>query len=155
MCATHLHDIVKAYDVRRSGMGCFAMTLEKKLALVVAQAGPLRDSLQSFLQMLPQSAEVLLADSAEAAFGTIGRHHPLLVVVVNAGLPDDEAVLRVMQRTRAAGTRSRWLFLMERPEQEQAALNAGADMVLPQGFPASTLFGIVEIMLAGAGQGEG
>lgn len=143
------------YGIVRAGVGCLAMTPEKKLALVVAQAGPLRDSLQSLLQMLPQSAEVLLADSAETACGVIDRHHPLLVVVANAGLPDEEALLHVMQRTRAAQTHSRWLFLMERPEQEQAALAAGADLALPEGFPAPTLFGIVELMLAGAGQGEG
>ena len=159
MCAICMHGIVRIHIFPCAGIGWLAMaaeaTTDKTTTLVVAQAGPLRDSLQSFLQMLPQSVDVLLADSAEMASWIIGRHHPLLVVVANAGLPSEEAVLRVMQRTRAAGPRSRWLFLMERPEQEQAALAAGADMVLPQGFPASTLFGIVELMLAGAGQREG
>jgi DNA-binding NarL/FixJ family response regulator len=120
------------------------MTREK-VVLIVAIPGPLRDSLNLFLKVLPQVGRVVFAPNAPSARRATTAHHPALAVI-DMGLPD--ADLGDLVRWMAAGAKgSRSLVLVEDQQQQQEMIEAGADAVVIKGHPAAQLFRIITDLL--------
>ena len=118
-----------------------------KSALVVAEPGPLRDSLQVLLRVIPQIETVLLADDAWAALQVFAQHHPALVLL-DAGLLDHGG-LALLETARIEGARSRCLVLADNVQQCQRAKAGGADVALVKGFLAVKLIEHIRRLVAG------
>lgn len=116
------------------------------VALVIAQPGPLRNSLMTLLSTLPKIEIVAEAND----FSTLNRitedWRPDLIVLEACtqenGLPEAiEQINRALTCTRA-------IVLVDTKEQHQQAISAGADAVLMKGFRADRLVEIIERLLS-------
>jgi DNA-binding NarL/FixJ family response regulator len=119
----------------------------KTSALIVAQPGPLRDSLRTFLMSLPQVKMVRLVEDIPSALQVVTEHNPDLVLV-DANLPDN-GVLHIPGKLKAMQAQSRCLILVDTTQQQRKAIAAGADTVLVKGVPAAKLFETIEELLSG------
>ncbi len=118
---------------------------QNKVVLMVAQPGPLRDSLKLFLKVLPQVTGIVLACDAPSARRAVTAHHPALAVL-DMGLP--EANLADLVRwIGASGNSTRCLVLADDQQQQQEMATAGADIVVVKGHPAAQLFQTIEELL--------
>ena len=115
------------------------------MTLIVARPGPLRDSLQVFLQTLPQIATVHLADDVPSAQRAITEYSPALVLVDTNGF--GETVWTTLAHIKSRSFRSRCLVLVDSSQQQEDAMAAGADVVLMKGCPATKLFETIESLL--------
>ena len=121
--------------------------MEKPLtiALIVVRPGPLRDSLQTLMNSMPQIR--IVAESRDvSALLQLGAQLPPDLVLMEASLPGNEVCAAVYQ-IKAKWARTRTVVLVENARQQQEALAAGADAVLYQGFPAARLIAVVEELL--------
>lgn len=110
--------------------------------LILAQQGPLRDSLRSLLAAAPWIEAVHLSEDVLSAARMITLYRPALVLVAD-DLPAD-GVSMVLRWIKSEGSCSRSLVLAEDSQQRQEALTLGADAALLKGFPAAGLFKVVE-----------
>jgi DNA-binding NarL/FixJ family response regulator len=120
--------------------------VKNALALVVAEPGPLRDSLHVLLKVIPQVEAVLLADDAWAALHVVEQHHPALVLL-DAELLDNGG-LALLEMTRIERARSRCLVLADNAQQCQQAKAGGADVALVKGFLAIKLIEHIRRLVA-------
>lgn len=116
------------------------------LVLIVANPGPLRDSLQAFLLTLPQIETVSLVGDGPSALRAVTEHNPALVLV-DANLSDGEALVALRQ-IKAQGSQSQILVLADDIQQQQDATAAGADAVFVIGFPPASLLETIERLLS-------
>ena len=123
------------------------------MALIVAEEGPLRDSLQIVLTTLSQVKNVSTADDAPSALKMVTEQRPVLVLV-DANLPGTEA-LNVLRAIKAGRNGCQCLVLADSKQQQQEAANAGADVVLFKGAPAAELFETIERLLANGNNKHG
>lgn len=121
------------------------ITKGSTMVMILAEPGPLRDSLRAFLLTSPQIEAVDLVDDAPSALGVVIEHRPALVLV-DAGLSDN-GDLTALRQIKTEGFQSRCLVLADDIQQKQRAEAAGADVALLKGFPAAKLFEIVERLL--------
>jgi len=77
----------------------------------------------------------------------IPEHSPALVVV-DVAWPGD-GVSTMLRQIKDKEPRSRCLVLTEDRQQQQEAIDAGADVALIKGFPAARLFDIIEMLVTG------
>ena len=119
------------------------------LALIVAKAGPLRDSLQVFLMTLPQVETVKLVDDTPSALRMITERNPALVLL-DATLSGD-GTLTALRWIKAKSSQSRVLVLADDIQQQQDATAAGADAVFVIGFPVASLLETIERLLSEQG----
>ena len=113
--------------------------------LVVAKPGPLRDSLVTLLQSLPQVAGVEQAHTAAAALRMIEARPPTLVLV-DSNLPGGEAWTVLTQLT-ARRPAIRCVVLSETVQHCHQAEAAGASRALLTGIPAPKLSVALEGLL--------
>jgi two-component system NarL family response regulator len=123
------------------------MAETRALTLIVARPGPLREGVEALLASVPQVEVIATVGQASAAF-SVAVAQPLDLLLLDAGLPDDEGcrLLRLCRRQRAG---LRCIALADNAAQEQAARSAGADAVFLKGFPADKFAETVEVLLAG------
>ena len=114
--------------------------------LVVAKPGPLRDSLVTLLQSLPQVSTVEQTHTASAALRMVEAKSPRLVLV-DSNLPGEEAwtVLNQLKTRRPA---VRCVVLSETVQHCRQAEAAGASQALLSGIPAPKLSVALEGLLA-------
>ena len=112
------------------------------LALIVAQPGPLRDSLQALMTTMPQIEIVAEANEPSALLRMGDRLRPD-VVLLDASAPCSD-VWAALRRIRATWPRARAIVLVENSRQQRLAEEAGADVALLKGFPAARLAAIIE-----------
>ena len=112
------------------------------LALIVAQPGPLRDSLQALMTTMPQIEIVAEANEPSALLRMSGRIQPD-VVLLDASAPGND-VWAALRQIRAVWPRARAIVLVEESRQQRQAEEAGADVALLKGFPAAKLAAIIE-----------
>jgi two-component system NarL family response regulator len=118
------------------------------MAVIVAEPGPLRDSLQTLLLALPQVETVCLVGDASSAWRAIVEQVPTLVLL-DTNLPGGEA-LALLKKIKAQEKRARCLVLADDRQQQQEATAAGADAALLKGHPAASLFETIEELLLGS-----
>lgn len=118
------------------------------MAVIVAEPGPLRDSLQTLLMALPQIETVRLVGDAPSAWKAIAEQTPALVLL-DTNLPDGDALV-LLRKIKAQKHRARCLVLADDRQQQQEATAAGADAALLKGYPAAGLFETIEMLLLGS-----
>ena len=121
------------------------MNNQPKLALIVAQPGPLRNSLFSLLATMPQLN--LVAESKDlASLAHMAAQIQPNIVLIEAGFGQErlaESVLTI----KATWAVSPTIVLVDDPRQKWEAEQAGADVVLFKGVRAAKLIELVEILL--------
>ena len=116
------------------------------LALVIAQPGPLRNSLLTLLSTLPEIEIVAEAKNFTSLQHAGEELQPDLILIEAGatlnGLP--EALNQFKQRW----THTRTIVLVETREHEETAVAAGADVVLLKGFRATRLIEQIQSLIA-------
>ena len=118
------------------------MSEQVTLALIVAQPGPLRDSLQALLATMPQIEIVAEANAPSALVRMSDRIQPD-VVLLDASVPGND-VWHALREIRGWWACARTIVLVENSAQQAQAKEAGADVALFKGFPAARLAAIVQ-----------
>jgi DNA-binding NarL/FixJ family response regulator len=118
---------------------------QNKVVLMIAVPGPLRDSLNLFLRVLPEVDSVVFASDAPSARRAAATYHPALVVL-DMGLPEANLADLVRWIGRKASN-ARFLVLADDLQQQQEMATAGADAVVVKGHPAAQLFQIITDLL--------
>ena len=118
------------------------MTNQVTLALIVAQPGPLRDSLQALMTTLPQ-IEIVAEASELSALTRMGDRIQPDIVLLDASLPGDD-IWAELKQIREVWPQARTIVLVENSRQQQQAEEAGAGVALIQGFPAAKLAAMIE-----------
>ena len=114
-------------------------------ALIIAQAGPLRDGLHALVDTMPQIGSVDVIGDVDFAFGPTFNQCPALVLL-DTHLTEDNVWLAV-RRVKRKWPRARTIVLAGNVEQQEAAEAAGADVVLLQGLPAGRLVAAIVRLL--------
>jgi len=113
--------------------------------LVVAKPGPLRDSLVTLLQALPQVLTVEQAHTAAAALQMVEAKATALVLV-DSNLPGGEA-WTVLNQLKIRCPAIRCVVLSETVQHCRQAEAAGANQALLSGIPAPKLSVALEGLL--------
>ena len=121
------------------------MMSQRVSALIIAPPGRLRDSLRVLLRASGKIGRVEQADYARSGLQSIEPLSPGLVLL-DAGLEEDEAP-GVLGQIKTQWPRLPCLVLAHNPEQESAALAAGADAVLQAGFTTGNFFSTIQRIL--------
>jgi DNA-binding NarL/FixJ family response regulator len=122
------------------------------LALIVAQPGPLRDSLQALLTTVPQIEIVAEAKEPSALLRLSDRIQPD-IVLLDASLAESAAWAALAQ-IRERWPQARVIVLVESSLQQEQAEEAGADVALLKGFPAARLAVTIEELLCSRDAGS-
>lgn len=112
--------------------------------LIIAKPGELRESLYALLSTVPQIGRLHRADSGPAALGHAEIPPRLLLLDFNLPCPGLPATLRQL--------RTRWpqactLVLVDNLHEQQLAVAAGADRVLPKGVRPARFLAEIETLL--------
>ena len=118
---------------------------ENMSALIVAEPGPLRDSLYFVLRMIPGIDIVDYVNDAGWALRIVAEHRPDLVIL-DAGTAGDGALL-VAKEVTSGGSRSPCLVFADDVQQQQRFRSAGVDAVLLKGYPAVKLLDVIAGLL--------
>ncbi len=121
------------------------MVNKPKMALIVAQPGPLRNSLFSLLTTMPQIN--LVAESRDmTSLAQMAAQFQPDIVLVEARSRQDQ-LSKAIRTIKNTWTVSPTIVLVDDPSQKREAEQAGADVVLFQGFRAANLIELVENLL--------
>ena len=112
------------------------------LALVITKPGHLRNGLRSLLRTVPQIEIIAEAHDPSVLLKMREEIHPELIFIDASIL--DEANWIAITSLKAEWPHTRVLVLTENDQQSRAAQDAGADFMLPQGFPAAQLVNLIE-----------
>jgi DNA-binding NarL/FixJ family response regulator len=122
------------------------MPRQVTLAIIVGRPGPLRNSLQTLMTTMPQ-IEILAETSDPSALLRMGAEIRPNVVLLDASLPEKQ-VWAALQQIKEEWCQTRSIVLVENSQQQQNAQAAGADLVLPKGYPAARLIDAIERLLS-------
>jgi DNA-binding NarL/FixJ family response regulator len=115
-------------------------------ALIVAEPGPLRDSLYFMLHMMPGIDTVNYVSDAAWALRAVAERQPDLVIL-DGGLANDK--LDVLKTVQSDPSQCPCLVLADDVQQQQRFKSAGADTVLLKGYPAVKLLDVITSLLDG------
>lgn len=122
--------------------------MEENLSvLIVTRSGRLQKALHALLSAVPQVVSIAQTDDVASAL-QLGAEHPPALVLLNGDLWRDRAPIGLTE-IRAQLPDARFLVLADTIAQQRAAENAGADVVLLKGTPASELLATIEAYLGG------
>ena len=112
------------------------------LALVITKPGHLRNGLQSLLRTIPQIEIIAEAQEPSVLLKMSEEVHPELIFIDACII--DEANWIAITKLKAEWPRTKILVFTENEQQGQGAQAAGADFILPKGFPAAELVNLIE-----------
>lgn len=112
------------------------------LALVITKPGHLWNGLQSLLRTVPQIEIIAEAQDPSVLLKMGNEIHPELILI-DASI-FDETNWTSITKIKAEWPRTRIVVLTENDLQRQSAKEAGADIMLPKGFPAAKLVNLIE-----------
>ncbi len=114
------------------------------MALIVAQPGSLRNSLQTLLTTLP-SIEIIAETRDMSTLLRMGNSFQpdLVLIETNAG----NNLFVVVQQIKKAWLNTRCVVLVDSKEQKETAIAAGADLTLFKGCRATDLINQIEGLL--------
>lgn len=113
------------------------METNQKTALVVAQPGKLRDSLQVLLTAISQLETVMVADDGSTALRMMVNRRPTVVLIDFDCQP--EGAISLLESIKADWPQVHCLFLTDKPLSSKV-LVSGVDGVLRKGMSAVHLF---------------
>ena len=116
------------------------------IALVIAQPGPLRNSLLTLLSTLPE-IEIVAEAKNLASLQHAGEELRPDLILIEAGaalhgLPE------ALQHFKQRWAHTRTIVLVETREHQEMAKAAGADVVLLKGFRATRLIEQIQSLIA-------
>ena len=123
-----------------------------KLALVITKPGHLRNGLQSLLRTIPQIEIIAEAQDTSVLLKMSEEVHPELIFIDASII--DETNWTAITKQKAEWPQTKILVFTENDQQGQGAKEAGADFVLPKGFPAAELVNLIENLLIDDGRDE-
>ena len=115
------------------------------LALVIAKPGHLWDGLQSLLRTVPQIEIIAEAQDPSVLLKMGTEMHPELILL-DASI-FDETAWTAITKIKGEWPQTKFVVLTENDPQRQSAQDAGADLLLPKGFPAAKLVALIEDLL--------
>ena len=116
------------------------------VALIIAKPGPLRNSLFSLMNTLPQIEIVAECKDMPALLRMGSKIQPDLLLM-ESDLPGNH-VQESLKHINTEWPATRTVLLVDNVAQQQEAESAGADVVLFKGYRAAGLLGIVEDLLS-------
>ena len=122
------------------------MKEQPAVALIVAKPGPLRNSLFSLMNTLPQIEIVAECRDIPSLFRMGTKIQPDLLLM-ESDLPGNH-VHESLKHINTEWPVTRTVLLVDNVAQLQEAESAGADVVLYKGYRAASLLGIVEELLS-------
>ena len=122
------------------------MEEQPAVALIVAKPGPLRNSLFSLINTLPQIEIVAECRDMPSLLRMGSKIQPDLLLM-ESDLPGNH-VGESLQQINTEWPATRTVLLVDNVAQQQEAESAGADVVLFKGHRAAGLLGIVEDLLS-------
>jgi DNA-binding NarL/FixJ family response regulator len=122
------------------------MVSKPKMALIVAQPGPLRNSLFSLLAAMPQIN--LVAESRDIAYlAHMAAQIQPDIVLIETGFAQAE-LAESIHTLKAIWPFTPTIVLVDDPNQKEKAEQAAADVVLFKGFRAASLIDLLDDLLA-------
>ena len=122
------------------------MEEQPAVALIVAKPGPLRNSLFSLMNTLPQIEIVAECRDMPALLRMGSKIQPDLLLM-ETDLPGNH-VHESLKQINTEWPATRTVILVDNAAQQHEAESAGADVVLFKGYRAASLLGIVEDLLS-------
>jgi len=116
------------------------------LALVIAQPGPLRNSLLTLLSTLPE-IEIVAEAKNFTSLQHAGEELQPDLLLIEAG-PALNGLPEALSYFKKRWTHTRTIVLVETKEHEETAVAAGADVVLLKGFRATRLIEQIQSLIA-------
>ncbi len=116
------------------------------LALVIAQPGPLRNSLLTLLTTLPE-IEIVAEAKNFTSLQHAGQELQPDLILIEAG-PTLNGLPEALHQFKQRWAHTRTIVLVETREQEETAVTAGADVVLLKGFRATRLIKQIQSLIA-------
>lgn len=117
-----------------------------KLALMVAKPGHLWDGVQSLLRTLPE-IEIIAEIKSPSVLFKMGSEMQPDLILLDAGL-FGENICEAITKISGEWSHTQCVVLLEDSQHHQAVYDAGADLVVPKGFPASKLVAAIEELLS-------
>jgi DNA-binding NarL/FixJ family response regulator len=122
------------------------MPKQTKLALIVAKPGHLWDGVQSLLRTLPE-IEIIAEIKCHSVLFKMGSEMKPDLILLDASLFGED-ILKAITKISEEWSDTQCVVLVEDHQQYQALFDAGADLVVPQGFPATKLVAAIEDLLS-------
>jgi len=116
------------------------------LALVIAQPGPLRNSLLTLLSTL-QEIEIVAEAKTLTSLQHAGEELQPDLILIEAG-PTLNGLPEALHQFKKRWQHTRTIVLVETREHEETAVAAGADVVLLKGFRATRLIEQIQSLIA-------
>ena len=122
------------------------MPKQTKLAIIVAKPGHLRDGVQSLLRTLPE-IEIIAEIKSASVLLKMGSEMQPDLILLDASL-FGENILKAITKINEQWPHTQCVVLVEDSQHHQSAYDAGADLVVQQGFPATKLVAAIEELLS-------
>jgi len=122
------------------------MPKQTKLALIVAKPGHLRDGVQSLLRTLPE-IEIIAEVKCPSVLSKMGSEMKPDIILLDASL-FGENIWKVITKIKGEWSRTQCVVLVKDSQRQQAVYDTGADLVVPQGFPATKLVAAIKELLS-------
>ena len=122
------------------------MPKQAKLALIVATPGHLWDGVQSLLRTLPE-IEIIAEIKSPSVLLRMGNEIKPDLILLDANLYG-ENIMKAITKINEEWSYAPCVVLVEDSQHHQALYDAGADLVIPQGFPATKLVAAIEELLS-------
>lgn len=112
------------------------------LALVITKPGHLRNGLQALLRTVPQIEVIAESNDPSVLMRMSDEIHPDLIVLDAEVIEDPEWT--AISKLKGEWPRTTILVLTDTDQQGKAAKQAGADLILREGYPAAGLVNLIE-----------
>jgi DNA-binding NarL/FixJ family response regulator len=122
------------------------MPKQTQLAIIVAKPGHLWDGVQSLLRTLPQ-IEIIAEIKRPSVLLKMGREMQPDLILLDASWIG-ENTLKAIAKTNEEWSNTKCVVVVEDSQHHQALYDAGADLVVQQGFPATKLVAAIEKLLS-------
>lgn len=122
------------------------MPKQTKLALIVAKPGHLWDGVQSLLRTLPE-IEIIAEIKFPSVLLRMGSEMQPDLILLDASL-FGENIVKAITKISEEWPHTQCVVLVEDSKHHQAVCDAGADLVVQQGFPATKLVAAIEELLS-------
>jgi DNA-binding NarL/FixJ family response regulator len=128
------------------------MPKQTKLALIVAKPNNLWDGVQSLLRTLPE-IEIIAEIKSPSVLLKMGSEMQPDLILLDAGL-FGENICKAITKIKKEWPHTQCVVLVEDSQHYQALYDTGADLVVPQGFPATKLVAAIEELLSAHSEDE-
>ncbi len=128
------------------------MPKQIKLALIVAKPDHMRDGVQSLLRTLPQ-IEIIAEIKSPSVLLSMGSEIKPDLILLDANLYGDN-ILKAIAKIKEEWSSAPCVVLVKDSRHHQALYDAGVDLVVPQGLPATKLVAAIEELLSANSEDE-